>query len=143
MSETTLDELVVILGNLQETVTSRLISIETELVEVEPQLLDLQEALQKAQAEYNRLKLNRDVAQETYLSLARKVDEERITSGDMTRGIRLASSAAVPEEPVRSRTIINTIIAIIVGTIVGIFIVLAITWWQKDLVQVDNSMKEQ
>ncbi len=99
LSASSLDEHVTVLAELEETVISRRDEIETELTELEPQLLELQEELQESRAESNRLTLNRDVAQETYLSLARKVDEEKITANDMIRGIRLASEAAVPEWP--------------------------------------------
>ena len=133
-SGTTVDEQVVILDDLQETVTSRLVIVETELVEMEPQLLELQEDLQEAEAEYNRLQLNRDVAQETYRSLARKVDEERITSNDMTRGIRLASNAAVPERPEGPRKLFIMAIAGVIAAVIAIAVLVFYQWWRSSVV---------
>ena len=132
LSASSLDEHVTVLAELEETVISRRDEIETELTELEPQLLELQEELQESRAESNRLTLNRDVAQETYLSLARKVDEEKITANDMIRGIRLASEAAVPEKPVRSSRLIPTLIAMVVAAMLMIAGIVAIDWWKED-----------
>lgn len=132
LSSISLDEQTATLMDLQKTVTSRLAAIGTELTEMEPQLLELQQVLQETLSENNRLQMNRNIAQETYQSLARKVDEEGITSDDMTRGIRLASNAAVPEEAVGPQRMFITLVGAFFGAILAVFLMLFISWWKSD-----------
>lgn len=120
-----------LLEELAVTVENNLAAIDQKLADLEPQILALQEEKQRLLAESNRLQRRRDVSQETYLALARKVDEERITSQDTSSGVRLASQAAVPLEPARSGLLLTVLVAGFVGLAVGAAIVLLLTWWRQ------------
>jgi len=99
---------------------------------LEPQILALQQQLQESQAEEDRLTRARDVARETYLTLARKVEEVRIAAEDTSGEVRLASHAAVPRKPVGPRKMLNTAVAGALGLMLGVFGAFAVEWWTGD-----------
>lgn len=101
------------------------------LAQLEPQILALQQERQELEAEVSRLARDRTVAEETYLSLARKVDEERISSQEISGGVRLASEAAVPQRPAGSRKVFGAVAAALVMTTVVAAGLVAVEWWQK------------
>ncbi len=117
------------LEELQTTLETRLGEIEGDLIELEPEILALQQEKQSLLAEQNRLQRNASVAEETYTSLARKVDEERITSQDESNSLRLASNSAVPDEPVAPRRLINTLVAGFLGGFLMIIALIGREWW--------------
>jgi succinoglycan biosynthesis transport protein ExoP len=131
-SERTAGELVVGLDELAATLEARGGEIATQVAALEPQILSLQQQLQESQAEEDRLTRARDVAKETYVTMARKVEEVRIAAEDTSGEVRLASQAAVPEKPVSPRKLLNTAVAGALGLMLGVFGVLAIEWWRGD-----------
>ncbi len=133
-SETTLTsesrrEQLAYLDELSATLEMRLDEVDTNLADLEPQILTLQQEKQALLAESNRLQRDVSVAEETYTSLARKVDEARITSQDQMSSLRLASNSAVPDEPVSPRRLINTLVAGILGGMLTIIAVIGREWW--------------
>lgn len=123
-------EQIAFLEGLVGTLESRSVQTEERLAELEPQILGLQQQKREMETESERLIRNRDVAQETYTALARKVEEERITSQDTSSGVRLASQAAVPVEPVGPRRLLNTVVAGGLGLMLGVFSVFIKGWWR-------------
>lgn len=122
-------ELLAYLQGLQVTLATRLQELDGRLLELEPEILALQQENQTLLAELHRLQRNVAVAEETYTALARKVDEERISSQGEANSLRLASYAAAPEEPVAPRRLIITLVA---GFLGAMFMLLGITgrqWW--------------
>jgi uncharacterized protein involved in exopolysaccharide biosynthesis len=118
------------LDRLQTTLETRLQELNTHLVDLEPEILTLQQEKQALQAELARLTRNVAVTEETYTSLARKVDEERITSQGEANSLRLASNSAVPQRPISSGKLLNTVLAFIVGLSLSSFVVIGIEWWR-------------
>jgi succinoglycan biosynthesis transport protein ExoP len=131
-SERTAGELVVFLDELVAILEARREEIEAQAVALEPQILALQQQLQESRAEEDRLTRARDVARETYLTLARKVEEVRIAAADTSGEVRLASRAAVPRRPVSPRKVLNTAVAGALGLILGVFGAFAVEWWTGD-----------
>jgi len=131
-SERTAGELVVFLDGLVTTLESRRKEIETQAAALEPQILTLRQQLQESQVEENRLNRARNVAQETYMTMARKVEEVRIAADDTSGEVRLASQAAAPERPVAPRKMLNTAIAGALGLMLGVFGAFAVEWWKGD-----------
>jgi len=131
-SERTAGELAVFLDGLVATLGARGEQIEAQVAALEPQILGLQQRLQEVQTEEDRLTRARDVARETYLTLARKVEEVRIAAEDTSGEVRLASRAAVPEVPVSPRKLLNTAVAGMLGLMVGVFGAFAVEWWNAD-----------
>jgi len=131
-SERTAGELAVFLDGLVATLGARGEEIEAQVATLEPQILGLQQQLQEVQTEEDRLTRARDVARETYMTLARKVEEVRIAAEDTSGEVRLASRAAVPEVPVSPRKLLNTAVAGMLGLMVGVFGAFAVEWWNAD-----------
>jgi uncharacterized protein involved in exopolysaccharide biosynthesis len=121
-------EQLVLLDSLLATLASQSTQIETELAALEPRILELQQQQQQAETEYGRLLRNQLVSEETYMALAHKVEQERITAQDTISGVRLASSASVPVEPVSPGRIVNTVVAALLGLVISGMVILLITW---------------
>lgn len=119
------------LASLINTLQSMDEGIDAQLAALEPQILALQQEAEALTAEQTRLTRNRDLADEAYTSLARKVQEERITSQDVSRGVRLASRAAVPVSPSSPQVLLNVVAGTIFGLLVGAFAVVGYTWWAQ------------
>lgn len=131
-SERTVGELTVFLDGLVATLETRREEIAAQMAALEPRILTLQQQLQEAQTEEDRLARTQEVAQETYVTLAHKVEEVRIAADDTSGEVRLASSAAIPERPVYPRKMLNTAVAGMLGLMLGVFGVFAVEWWQGD-----------
>ena len=106
--------------------------IEERLISLEPQILALQQEKYQMEVLNNRLNRDLEVAEETYTTLARTVDEKRITSEDTTSGVKLAAKAPVPERPVGPNLVLNAIVAGMAGILLSIFAVILMYWWRDD-----------
>jgi len=122
------------LDSLLATLEDRSATAKDRLVELEPEILALQQAFQIYGTEYGRLERNQTVAAETYLALARQVEQERITVRDTSIGLRLASYAAAPTEPVSPRIVLTTSLGGLIGLMMAGFVVLFKVWWQQETV---------
>jgi uncharacterized protein involved in exopolysaccharide biosynthesis len=131
-SERTAGELAAFLDGLVTTLEARGKEIETQVAALEPQILTLQQQCQESRAEENRLTRTRNVAQETYMTLARKVEEVRIATEDTSGEVRLASQAAIPEKPVSPRKLLNAAAAGALALILGVFGAFALEWWKGE-----------
>lgn len=131
LSDVTKQDIVAFLDGLMTTLEAQSAELETRISRVEPEILDLQGDLQQFVAEEERLTRARDVAQDTYTTLARKVDEARIAAQDESGEVRLASYAAVPTEPVSPRKVFNTAVAGVLGLFVGVLGAFAVEYWRQ------------
>lgn len=104
--------------------------IEVKLVALEPQVFALQREKQDLFHQFEELTRNRDVAKETYVTLARKIDEARIQTEDSGTSLRVASLAAVPSSPDRSSPIITATVLGLAGLLISVGLLLALTWWR-------------
>jgi len=98
------------LNTLLNSLIERQTQIEGELTTLEPQILTLQQELQTAVTEEQRLQRSLAEVQETYTALARRVDSERISTNDTSGGVSLASNSAVPQKPIAPRIFVNVIV---------------------------------
>jgi len=129
-SERTASELVVFLEELVAMLEARGEEIEAQVAALEPQIPTLQQQLEEAETERRRLIRARDVAQEIYVLLARKVAEARFAAQDMSAKVRLVSRAASPGKPMSPRRLFNTAGAGTVGLMLGVFGAFAVAWWR-------------
>lgn len=123
-------EQIAFLDDLLVSVNDRKDAIANALAALEPEILALQGERQQLQAEANQLNRNLAVAEETYTTLARKVDEERISAEGQANNLRLASNAAVPDRPTNS-TFTAVILAAVIGVMVSVGVVFVAEWWQS------------
>jgi succinoglycan biosynthesis transport protein ExoP len=131
LSDKTVGQQIALLDSLIATLGTKLTALETEAESLEPDILTLQEELQQTRTEGDRLELTKGVAQETVMTLSRKVAETRIATQDEAGDVRLASRATVPDEPVSPRKLLNTAVAGALGLFLGVFGVFAIEYWRS------------
>ena len=103
--------------------------IDRQLDELEPEILALQQALQETNVEHERLIRSQELTRETYMTLARKLDEARIAAQEHNGTLQVGSYAAVPVEPVGPRRMFNSAVAALLGLMAGILIAFAIDFW--------------
>ena len=120
LASRTVSEQVALLDALINALQDKAIEIRREIDALEPEILELQKAQQAAQVELDGLTRIRDVADDTYSTLARKLDEVNVAAQDESGEVRLASQAAVPSEPVWPRKGLNTLFGSVLGLLVGI-----------------------
>jgi uncharacterized protein involved in exopolysaccharide biosynthesis len=87
----------------------------------------LQGKIQEARAEESQVTRQRDLAQSVYTSLAEKATVTRIAVRNSSGLVRLASNAAVPDQPNTGR-IRNTALGALAGLLVGVAIAFAIDY---------------
>jgi len=114
---------------LRVSIEASLAAREAQLVALEPQIFAVQTEKQQLFNEGERLIRRRDIAQETYATLARKVDEERVATRETIA--RLASHAAVPEVPDRPGLLILLALLIIAAVFLSAAIIIIVTWWRR------------
>ena len=102
-----------------------------QLAELEPRILELQREKESLTARTTRLTSDRDLALETYKTLARKLDEERLTTNDITTGFRQVSRAAVPEMPVSANRTLAAVAGAAFGAVLSGLAIIFYTWWRR------------
>jgi uncharacterized protein involved in exopolysaccharide biosynthesis len=130
LSNKTVQEQIEFLEDLGQSLETKSTEIDARLEELEPEILRLQEALQEVNTQQNRLNRDRTVAEDTYITLANKVEEARIAAQDETGEVRLASEAAVPTSPAGPRRLMNTAIAGFLGLFLGVFVAFFVDYWR-------------
>lgn len=131
LSEKSLTEQIAFLDQLVQVLEEKSAEIDDRLTALEPEILALQEQLQEIYTEKDRLARARDVARETYMTLARKVEEARIAAEENAGEARIASRAAVPEKPASPRKLLNTAVAGVLGLMLSVFGAFVTEWWQQ------------
>jgi uncharacterized protein involved in exopolysaccharide biosynthesis len=120
-----------LLDNLLAVVTGTVRQINQELAELEPQVLLAQTELQQLEATRDRLSRDLAIAQETYTTLSRKLEEARLTTEGVGSEVQLASYAAVPEDAISPRKALNTVVAAALGFTVSALALTLLSWWQS------------
>lgn len=131
LSDKTRAEQIIFLDNLVLTLEARSSELDARLAELEPRILSLQQERQKINVENDRLTRGRDLARETYMTLARKVDEARIAAQEENGALRVGSYAAVPGYPVGPRKKILVVVAGMVGLMVGVVGAFVVDFWRQ------------
>jgi uncharacterized protein involved in exopolysaccharide biosynthesis len=132
LSGRTVTDLIALLDALEQSLERQAQENESQLAAIEPQILALQKEEQEVSNEADRLTRARSLARETYVTLARKVDETRIAVQDTSGAVKLASGAVVPEDAVSPRKSLNTVVAGALGLMLGVFGAFAIEWWRGE-----------
>lgn len=117
------------LDTLQTALTTRSNNLIEQINQLEPAILAVQQELEVLTTDEDELRQTARLALETYTSLVRKVAEEQITSQDTSRGLRLASPAIIPQEPVAPQKVLNGLLAAMVA-LVSLTAVVLFRHWQ-------------
>lgn len=120
-----------LLDELAQSAGQSLSEIDVKLLALEAPIFELQREKQELFHQFEELTRNRDVAEETSLSLARKIDEVRIQSEDTGSGVKTISPAAVPFSPTRVNFFISATIAGLAGFLLSALVILILDWWKN------------
>lgn len=131
LSDKTRAEQITFLDNLVVTLEARSAELDARLAELEPRILSLQRDKTEINVESDRLTRSRDLARETYMTLARKVDEARIAAQEENGTFQVGSYAAVPEKPVGPQKKLITAVAGMLGLMVGVVGVFVVDFWRQ------------
>lgn len=108
-------------------------SIDEAITRLKAEVEALQSELADRQQELDQLLRDRQVAQDTYLTLSNKLQETSIEaqgqSGDV---VQLVSHAAVPQEPASPQRLLNTAVAGVLGLMVGVFGAFFVEYWRGE-----------
>lgn len=122
-----------LLDSLARTVESRLAATDIELPQIETRLLSLQGEYQALVNDFDRLTRDREVAQETYLTLVRKLDEVRISSEDAGNRVQIVSRALPPALPQRPGWLQLVVLGAFAGALLSSAIIVLITWRRQQV----------
>lgn len=125
----TVAELLAFLNRTEQAHGATTSALEQDIIRFETDILMLQGQLSQVREQRARLEEERDLAREAYQTLARKSQENRITSGDQESVARLASEAAVPHNAVSPRRLLLTVTAGAFGVLLGALGVVMQSWW--------------
>ncbi len=127
----TRSEQLVLLGALAQSVEARLATIDVKLLELESSFFSLQREQQSAANRYDELIRQRDVAAETAVILARRIDEVRVQSQDTGNSLRIASLAVPPVRYDRSSLVVSAAVFGLLGFLISAMAVILLTWWKS------------
>lgn len=125
------DEQVQLLDRLANIAAEQKVTTELNLAELEPEILLLQQQIQEELIKHQSLMRDHVIAEENYLSLARKVAEERILAEDTTSAIRLISKATIADTPVDQNLLSTLLVAAALGFSLCAAALLFFYWWQQ------------
>ncbi len=119
-----------VLQGIKDSLQSQVALADARVNEIRPEILTLQQDLQKLKGESDGLELNRSVALENYYALARKVADLQVIVQDVST-VKVTSKASAPTRPV-GRGIQGQIAAYAaLGLILSISGALAWDWWRR------------
>jgi capsular exopolysaccharide synthesis family protein len=125
LSSKSFAEQIAFLDDLASTLETKSEAVASQAAALEPEILALQEQIEGVRLGRSRLERARTLAQETYMALARKLEEAHITAQGNDGVLQVGSLAAVPEEPTGPRRLMNTALAGMVGAMLaggGVFL---------------------
>lgn len=91
----------------------------------------LQSQLEAESARSRELTQARDLAWETFETVARKLAEAEVAVQIPGSEVRLATRALQPKQPLGRGRLMNTVVAGMLGLMVGVFGAFALEWWRQ------------
>jgi uncharacterized protein involved in exopolysaccharide biosynthesis len=121
------------LRNLINSLEKQNDELEEEIIDLENAVTNLNAKLEKENYHLDQLRLERDMARDTYQALAGQLEENRISLDQQDQIAKVSAQAIVPEEPVAPRILLNTVLAGIFGLMLMIGVAFFLDWWQASL----------
>lgn len=125
------EELLSLLSDLAQSAESSLAELDVKLLGLEPRIFELQREKESLSQQYDELTRDREVTRETYLTLARKVDEVRVQTEDTGNSLRVASLAATPSRIERSNLVVTAAVAAAAALLISAAVIILMTWWRS------------
>jgi len=115
-------------------------TLEREISNTEADIARTQAALQNALDDVQRSRLETSLAQyrSTYSNLVAGYQQIKLAEAQSTANLVLSEPAVVPVRPIRPRVLFNTLIAAIVGAILGFAVVLLIDYLDDTVKTADD-----
>ena len=135
-------ELTTQLEQMREALNAKSAEISLQLVPLESEILLLQGQIKELETTGERLQQDYQVASDSYITLARKLEETQISSQISGETVQLASGAIVPQEPVGPRKTINTLVGAAIGFFGAIFGIFAYDFWKNLPKESDEASQE-
>jgi len=85
-----------------------------------------------------RLQLDYSLAESTYITVAKRYDEMRITEMTQPTNIQLVDRAALPERPIAPRRLINLLVAAVLGLFAGVSVAFIADYFYKTVDTVED-----
>lgn len=121
LSDKTVAEQIAYLDNLIVALNERAKETSAQAAAMQPELLALQQQLEQAKTQENRLMEERSLSQELYHSLALKLEEARLNEQTNGREVQVAARALPPLTPSSPRKMMMLAVAGALGLMVGVF----------------------
>jgi uncharacterized protein involved in exopolysaccharide biosynthesis len=112
------------------------------ITQLEQEIQGLQAELEDQQSQLRELQQTRDLAWETYDTLARKLTEEQLASQATGTEVRLATRAMVPERPVAVSKILISGGAGIAAVILAVMIIIMYEVWRQNFAVTEPTVTE-
>ena len=131
VSNWTVKQQIAFLDDLVTTLRAKKEVLDEAADALSPEILALQGQYEEGRAEERRLQMECRLAEEVYQTLSRKAEEARIAAQSEMGDVRLASRAAVPEEPVAPRKKLNVAVAGALGLMIGVVGAFVLEYFQN------------
>jgi len=137
-----LDGRIRFLENMRKDLQSRLNELNSNVTSLDAQILSLQKELQAAQDLQDQLLRSKQIALANYDSFVSQREKLAREVQSPTGHVIVAGQAVPPSLPLSRRRLTNTLLAGIVGLMIGMGGAFIIEWWQKDTTEMDTGEKE-
>jgi uncharacterized protein involved in exopolysaccharide biosynthesis len=104
---------------------------QSKVENLQNRVTSLTKDLEAAQYAKTQLTVQRDLAQTTYQALSNQAEELRIALTQKDQTAKVAGYALTPTKPSGPRTLVNTLIAGVLGLVLASTFVLAWEWWNS------------
>ena len=141
LSRQTVGETIGYLDEFKASLQQKSQALETSLEPRQAEVLDIQRKIKEMETERDQITQTYDLATQTHLALALQIEESKITSHISGNSIRLASSAAVPVDPIWPKTFVNALLGGAMGLMGGVFWVLIAGYWRQISIQKKEDIK--
>ena len=119
----------VILVQLIEALESQDEKLSEEVHLLEDEISSLVLSQEKEQYQIDLLTQERDLARQAYIALSSQLEETRITLAQEERPVRIGAEAVEPMKPSSPNTLLNSVLAAMIGAMLVVGGVLIRKWW--------------
>jgi uncharacterized protein involved in exopolysaccharide biosynthesis len=131
LSSTSRQDQVAALENLVATLQNKSAETAAQLAALEPKMMATQRQVAEVQTELDDLVRQQTLAEDTYKTVAGDLSESQVAAQTVFGMLRVGSLAGVPQQPASPRPLRNSVMAGVVGLLLGACAVFAAEWWRR------------
>jgi uncharacterized protein involved in exopolysaccharide biosynthesis len=125
--------------DLQTAMEIQSAEVDTLLAEYPRNLADLQKRIETLKQEEDRLRLEKELTQDSYSTIIKKYEEVKVGIPDVSKISTLTSRSVPPVVPEDANILRNTVLGMMAGALLAALVVLARAWWVNGLQMKSNS----